>query len=454
MRLRLGVLSSLLIVVFIAAGYSTALLSPSTQPIAQVQTPSALCANLVDQAVVAVGSLCGNLGRNLACYGNRTVAVNFRPDSNLTFNQSGDVVDLLAIQRLSTAPLDPATNDWGIAVLKAQANIPDALPGQNVTFVLFGDTTTDNPSPDMRAVTINTRIGDPACVGAPNSAVLIQSPQGTQVEMTINGADVTLGSTAFLTAVQNQFLTISIVEGTGIIEAFGKSVVVVPGAQVRLELGGADGLQVIGPPSDPEPFDFDAIDLSPLSLLPDPVVVPQPIGIVQPTRTGCVPREDWTFRYTVPFGDTLSGIAARIGISTAALAEGNCITNANILSVGQVIRTPRQVPYFVYVTRTPTKENPICGDGVCEMGENTDSCPADCAPDPVCGNGVCEIGEDGTTCAVDCVPTGPYCGDGTCNGTEDNDSCAADCPLAPWCGDGICNGTEDTSTCSVDCGTP
>jgi hypothetical protein len=451
MRLRVGLLASLLIVVLIAASYSTALLSPSTQPAAQVGTPSALCANLVDQAVLAVGALCGNLGRNLACYGNRTVAVNFRPDSNLVFDQSGDIVDLLAIQRLSTAPLDPATNDWGIAVLKAQANLPGTLPGQNVTFVLFGDTTTDNPSPDMRAVTINTRIGDPACVGAPNSAVLIQSPQGAQVEMTINGADVTLGSTAFVTAVQNQFMTISIVEGTGIITAFGKTVVVVPGAQVRIPLGGADGLQVIGPPSDPEPFDFDAINLSPLTLLPDAVIVPQPIGIVQPTTAGCVPRADWTFRYTVPFGDTLSGIAQRIGMSTAALAEGNCITNANILSAGQVIRAPREVPFFVF---RPTKENPFCGDDVCEMGENTDSCAADCAPDPVCGNHVCEIGEDGETCAVDCVPTGPYCGDGTCDPGEDSDSCAADCPLAPWCGDGTCNGTEDSSTCSVDCGSP
>lgn len=464
MRLRVGFLASLLIIVLIAATYSTALLSPSAQPLAQVGTPNAFCAELVNQAVAAVGSLCGNLGRNLACYGNRTVAVNFQPNSNLTFNESGDIVDLLAIRRLSTAPLDPATNDWGIAVIKAQANLPGALPGQNVTFVLFGDTTTDNPSPDMRAVTINTRIGEPACVGAPNSAVLIQSPKGTQVEMTINGADITLGSTAFVTAVQNQFMTISVVEGTGIFTAFGKTVVVPPGAQVRFPLGGEDGLQVIGPPSDLEPFDFDAINLAPLTLLPDAVVVPPPItdgqfgvtATATPTRSGCVPREDWAFRYRVPFGDTLSGIAARIGMSTAALAEGNCITNANILTAGQVIRAPREVPIFIYVTRTPTHENPVCGDGVCELGENTDSCAADCAPDPVCGNGVCEDGENGTTCAVDCIPTTSYCGDGTCDIGEDSDSCAADCgtPTGPICGNGTCDIGEDSTSCSIDCGIP
>jgi LysM repeat protein len=213
-----------------------------------------------------------------------------------------------------------------------------------------------------------------------------------------------------------------------------------------------------------EPFDFDAINLSPLSLLPEAVVVPppftgeQPLSTRTPTRTvGCVPRADWTFTYRVPFGDTLSGIASRIGMSTAALAEGNCITNANILIAGQVIRTPREVPYFVYVPpHTPTHENPVCGDGVCEMGENTDSCAVDCAPAPVCGNGVCEDGENGTTCAVDCIPTGPYCGDGTCGPGEDYDSCSVDCPPPspppPTCGDGSCVPPEDSLSCPSDCG--
>ena len=109
------------------------------------------------------------------------------------------MVDLLAVRRLSTSPLNMNTRDWGIAVVKAQANLPDALPGQNVTFLLFGDTTVDNPSPDMRAVTVSTRIGGTNCADAPNTGVLIQSPQGSQVAMNINGADVTLGSTAFVT---------------------------------------------------------------------------------------------------------------------------------------------------------------------------------------------------------------------------------------------------------------
>ncbi len=404
MKFRLGLCIVALFIAFFAANFSSAQFSSFAEPDKQIMTPDALCISLVEQAVAAVGSLCGSLGRNVACYGNRTVAVDFRPNSSLTFNQSGDVVDLLAIQRLSTTPLNPQTSDWGIALLKAQANLPDSLPGQNVTFLLFGDTTLDNPSSDMQAVTVNTRIGAPACVGAPNAALLIQSPEGSQVSMNLNGADITLGSTAFVTAIQNDYLTFSIVEGTGIITADGETRVVLPGAQVRIPLGTPDGLHVIGAPSDLEPFDFDSIHLSPLSLLDRPVVVPPPIGslFITPTPTNtispCFPRADWAYLYVVPRGDTLSSIAQRIGMSTAALAEGNCITNANILIAGQTILSPLPVP--PPVRKTPT---PFCGNSVCESGESIDSCEVDCAPDPVCGNDVCEIGEDGTSCAEDCI---------------------------------------------------
>ncbi len=360
MHFRIGFFTLTLIATLFAATYSSASTNSVTQPVEQIVTPSALCSDLVAQAEAAVGQLCSGLGRNVACYGNRTVSVDFRPDSNVQFNASGDIVNLLDVQSLSTTPLNPQTKDWGIAILKAQTNLPDALPGQNVTFVLFGDTTVDNPTPDMRAVTVNTRIGEPVCVGAPNSALLIQAPQGTQVQMNINGADLTLGSTAFVTAQQNNEMAIGIVEGTGILSVGGAVRVIPPGAQVRIPLGGTDGLQVSGPPSDVEPYDYDAIFASPLSLLERPVNVPPPIGnlfatpVPSSTAAVCAPRSDWTFIYTVPFGDTLSGIAARIGLSTATLAAGNCITNPNVLIAGQIIRAPVAVPVFVYKTRTPT----------------------------------------------------------------------------------------------------
>lgn len=45
-----------------------------------------------------------------------------------------------------------------------------------------------------------------------------------------------------------------------------------------------------------------------------------------------------------------------------------------------------------------------CGNGLCEAGENGDTCPADCQVQPthVCGNAICESGETPEQCPADC----------------------------------------------------
>ena len=93
--------------------------------------------------------------------------------------------------------------------------------------------------------------------------------------MNINGANVTLGSTLHLTAVNNGTLTIATVNGTAIVEAFGTTRNVGPGAQVSLPLG---GLQVIGQPSEPQPYDLNIISRAPFNLLELPVQIPAPIA--------------------------------------------------------------------------------------------------------------------------------------------------------------------------------
>ncbi|GAB4509594.1 MAG: hypothetical protein Tsb0020_26210 [Haliangiales bacterium] len=130
---------------------------------------------------------------------------------------------------------------------------------------------------------------------------------------------------------------------------------------------------------------------------------------------------------------------------------------------------------------------PTCGDGVCEPGEDCETCPEDCGecpPPPVCGDGVCEPGEDCETCPEDCgecggecvhdlcdegEPLDPACDqcaadvcaadgfccevawDGICVGLAE-DICGLDCSGGPTCGDGVCEPGEDCETCPEDCG--
>ncbi len=64
---------------------------------------------------------------------------------------------------------------------------------------------------------------------------------------------------------------------------------------------------------------------------------------------------------------------------------------------------------------------PVCGNGTCETGETTASCPGDCkvitsggggtTVKPVCGNGTCETGETDLSCPGDCegrLPAKPF----------------------------------------------
>jgi len=111
---------------------------------------------------------------------------------------------------------------------------------------------------------------------------------------------------------------------------------------------------------------------------------------------------------------------------------------------------------------------PECGNGNCELSEDSGTCPVDCHNTPgkrcddvyghgyyyssqlqecilaECGKRGCEPGEDYTNCCLDCdgCPTGEYCN------TEQvpNGVC-----MAPTCGNGKCELGEDYTNCCLDC---
>jgi LysM repeat protein len=170
-------------------------------------------------------------------------------------------------------------------------------------------------------------------------------------------------------------MIIATIEGQAVISAANITRIAQAGAQVRLPLGGANDLEVVGPPSEPEPFDVEAISQAPIPLLERNVAVGAPISVtnVTPTNTPaqvvptsalpCTPRTDWTATYTIGRGDTLFNIASRFNLTLAQLQQGNCISNPNQITVGQVLRVPFQLataapPTATVPAGTPTPTNP------------------------------------------------------------------------------------------------
>jgi len=110
-----------------------------------------------------------------------------------------------------------------------------------------------------------------------------------------------------------------------------------------------------------------------------------------------------------------------------------------------------------------------CGNGICELGEDCNTCPSDCesggGSSVECGDGVCQPGEDCLTCPADChgkqvgrLDKQYCCGlDGDCSDPRCNKdpwACSEDLSEPYCCGDSICSGAEDPCICAVDCGEP
>ena len=157
-------------------GLVASLLLAATLP-AQAQADPDACPALVEAALQAIDAACTDLGRGEACYGHtRVEVIPWDEASDLTFAAPADRVPLLDLHSLTTAPLDLASEEWGVAVLSLQARVEGALPGQAITFLLMGDATLQNTvSPEEAAQPVEPV----AAVVGPGSALNLRNGPAT-----------------------------------------------------------------------------------------------------------------------------------------------------------------------------------------------------------------------------------------------------------------------------------
>lgn len=235
--------------------FITATSQPQAPPTFVTATPQALptaiplaCNDVIEAAILRIDDICAGTHRNEACYGHDQVTVDWQPGASGEFNQPSHRVALANLRRLNTGPYDPADaadpldDRWGIALLRIQADLPDALPGQAITVLAYGDATIEDAtapeatgsSRPMQAVTIQTGFSSPTCADAPDPGILIQNDTGEVASLTVNGVDILVGSTVLIQAEPGRDMTMGVLEGRVDALALGERVSAAAGMQIRV----------------------------------------------------------------------------------------------------------------------------------------------------------------------------------------------------------------------------
>ena len=269
--------------------------------VSQAQEEST-CPALVAVALEEIGDNCATIERNNACYGyNRLNTAFFEPQPEDFFSTPADRSGLTLLQSIQTTGLNSSLDEWGVAVMNVQANVPGGLPGQAVVFILYGEVEVENEvdaesafipgetinvtslvnangrggpgtnynvvssvpvgavlvadglnndktwvrvvfenralwisrdlvQPEvsgtlnnlpvitggqktpMQAIHLRTGFGDAECQEAP-STLMVQGPESLRVNITVNGADIEIGSTIALRTTPDNFLQLMALSG-------------------------------------------------------------------------------------------------------------------------------------------------------------------------------------------------------------------------------------------------
>jgi hypothetical protein len=253
--------------------------------VADTQT-TGVCPTLVQNALEQVEQLCAGTGRNQICYGNSVLVAEPRAEiTDVLLSTPGDMTEIQNLSRVMLFPMDIDLGQWGVALMRVQANLPDTLPGQNVLFLLFGDVELtpelpqlilDNSQASVNAFRLRTGVTAPQCDAAPPDGIIIQTPHGAgRIELTLNGVDLSLGSTVYFSAQASGYLAVNTLEGSAQVNAAGIESYAPAGTVVYVPLN--EDLTATAPPLLPQPYDATELNRLPLAALERPIRVHPPL---------------------------------------------------------------------------------------------------------------------------------------------------------------------------------
>ena len=207
---------------------------------------------------------CTQMARNQVCYGSGQVeAASSSGSPAASFTRSGDTIDLSGVSTLAVHPGSSAPEDWGVALLKLQADFekPDqaltvaALGKVNLTRILTAlpamatstpaatatiaaSSTGDEPVEPLQEIDFHGEEDPSADKDTPNGLLIWTPPGDDLASIKINGAEITLGSMALIESA-NGLMTVSMVEGSAIVQVGVDSGFVTASNQISVPLDSA-----------------------------------------------------------------------------------------------------------------------------------------------------------------------------------------------------------------------
>lgn len=218
------------------------------------------CEDIIQKAIGLAEDVCSGLDSNQACYGNQNVFADFVPDYTGRFELVGDLVALDKLTKIVASPLQYEEQLWGIAFLKLQANLPGTLPGQNVTFLVFGDTVLESNSQNMSTFYFTTGLTGISCERVDYDGLFVSMPDGSGITFQSNGVDILLQGDAILQAKPAGEMNVAMLSGSSELSSNGQTVSVTAGSYSTIPM--TENLQPGGPISEPKPLSEEILTIS------------------------------------------------------------------------------------------------------------------------------------------------------------------------------------------------
>ena len=114
--------------------------------VSEAQDGGDSCQQVVQNALTAMGTNCANLGPNSDCYAYAQVSATQSAGATTPsdfFNDPGYRTELTTLQSVTSSGLDVAAAEYGLNVMRVQANVHTSL-GQSARYIMMGDVTVTN----------------------------------------------------------------------------------------------------------------------------------------------------------------------------------------------------------------------------------------------------------------------------------------------------------------------